>query len=178
MELDLRWCTDCGRRLDDGVDQDVRLCPDCEADVDASMAAYDEIMTRGRPEFRGAIPLCAPLPGWPTAITLLALEVWEGFSELSYVEIPGPKPSGPQPPGPVVRTRLGGRPPGQWVVVTDVDTVHRRVGEAVGPLAPTSCSPGTRSSRPHCQLEFGFCMCPPRPRARPQRRRSTCQHAR
>lgn len=102
------------------------------ADADASMAALAEIMTRGRPGFRGAISLYAPLPGWPTAITLLALEVWDGFSELSYVEIPGPKPSGPQPPAAAMSSRLGGRPPGRWVVTTDLDTVHRGVAGGGG----------------------------------------------
>jgi hypothetical protein len=131
MEPDLRWCADCGRRLDDGADQSVRRCPDCQADADASIAALDDIMRMSRPEFRGAIALRAPLPGWPTAITLLALEVWVAFSELRYVEIPGPEPSGAQAQAAAMTSRLGRRLP-KWVVTTDLDTVHRGVGGGGG----------------------------------------------
>lgn len=131
MEPDLRWCAGCGGRLEDGADERVRLCPACQADAEASMAALGEIMTRGRPEFRGAIALHAPLPGWPTATTVLALEVWDGFSELSYVEIPGPKPSEAQAPARAMTGRLDRRLP-NWVVTTDLDTVHRGVAGGGG----------------------------------------------
>jgi hypothetical protein len=133
-------------------------------DADASLAALGEIMMRGRPEFRGAIALHAPVPGWHTAMTLLALEVWDGFSELSYVEIPGPKPSGARPD-----RRLP-----DWVVTTDLDTVHRGWGGGGGTPGTDKLLAWHSTIAPSLPDELGCCMSTPRPRTRRHGRPSTC----
>jgi hypothetical protein len=108
------------------------------------------------PQFHGTVALGAPLPGWPTAITLLALEVWDRFSELSYVEMPGPHPPPPHPRAAAMSSRLGAQPPRKWVLTTDTDTVHHSGGGGGGTpgtdrllaweqtIAPT-LPPGVRS---------------------------------
>ena len=133
MEIDRRHCFDCDRRLDEPAPvSHGRLwrCSDCQADVDAHIAALGDLQTMPPPLFHGTIALGTPLPGWPTATTLLALEVWDRFSQLRYVEIPGPTP--PAHPRAAATSLLGGQPPRKWVLTTDTGTVHHGGGGSGG----------------------------------------------
>ncbi|HET6918725.1 MAG TPA: hypothetical protein VFI46_04580, partial [Jiangellaceae bacterium] len=129
MAPDPHHCFDCDRRLGDhrpDEDQRIRRCPSCQADIDTHVAALGDFETLA-PQFGGVIALGAPLPGWPTDITLLALEIWGRFSELSIVEVPGTQPAPPHPRA-LRSSPLGDQPPSKWTISTDIDTIHHGAG--------------------------------------------------
>lgn len=133
MAPDPHHCVDCDRRLDGPPpteDRRVRRCPDCQADLDTHVAALGDLHTAPPPRFRGVIALGMPLPGWPTDITLLALDVWDRFAELHLVEVPGTDPPAPHPRGRA--SLLGDQPPHKWVLTTDIGTVHHDGGGGGG----------------------------------------------
>lgn len=135
MEIDPRYCFDCDRRLGDPPRDDggrLRRCPKCQAGADAHSAALGDLESMPPPRFHGAIALGVPLPDWPTAITLLALTVWDRFSELAYVEIPGSVPLPAHPRAAATSFGLGDQPPRTWLITTDIDTIHYSGGGGGG----------------------------------------------
>jgi hypothetical protein len=133
MAPDPRHCSDCDRRLDepppDG-DRRIRRCPSCQADIGTYAEALGDLGTLA-PRFGGVIALGAALPGWPTAITLLDLEIWGRFGELNIVEVPGPNPPAAHPRA-LHCSALGDQPPQAWTISTDVGTIHHGGGGGGG----------------------------------------------
>jgi hypothetical protein len=70
------------------------------------------------------------LPDWPTNVTLLALENWGRFSELTFVEVPGADSPG-QDAG-SASGDLGDQPPRRWLLTTELGTVHHGCGGGGG----------------------------------------------
>lgn len=66
----------------------LRVCPACRADHAAheelidGLDGLDPITHR----FVGPVPLGVPIEGWPSAVTVLALELWDRCAKLSYGE--------------------------------------------------------------------------------------------
>jgi hypothetical protein len=132
MAPDPRHCRDCDQRLDEPPPDDrrVRRCPSCQADLDAYAEALGDLETL-TPQFDGVIALDAALPGWPTAVTLLDLEIWGRLGELNLVEVPGPN-APPAHPRALHPSPLGDQPPQAWTISTDVGTIHHAGGAGGG----------------------------------------------
>lgn len=102
----------------------MRLCADCEQEHREFEAAIGGFDAPGRsPDYRGTVALGLPLPGWPTDICLLAMDIWDRFFELRTVEVPGPNPPTPHPRA-FTFTPFGEQPPRQWRITTDTGSVH------------------------------------------------------
>lgn len=134
MAPDPHHCFACDRRLDDSPaddDQRIRHCADCRADLDSHIAALGDLETAPQPRFRGVIALGEPLPGWPTAITMTSLDLWDRFSQLNLVEIPGPNPP-PRHRRAMSHGPLGDQPPHKWTITTDLEGCRHHASPGSG----------------------------------------------
>jgi hypothetical protein len=130
MVPDPHSCFDCGRPLDSPALAGgplVRRCAECTAGIEAHHSALGDPAT-ARPGFRGVAALGTTLPEWPTGVTLLALEDWGRFSELTFVEVAGPG----SPPAPARTSLLGDLPPQRWTLTAAQATTHHGCGGGGG----------------------------------------------